>query len=340
MEFLHHYIEALGWLPIILILLASILLLGKSADVLVDQAVELSTESGIPTVIIGATIVSLGTTLPEATVSVLAALRGSPGLAMGNAVGSVICDTGLILGIACIIRPLPLKKEVVNKQGWYQLAAGFLLVFACLPWLNLERVFINGGNLSQIMGFVFLFFLAIYIYTSIIDGKEQITNEDNVKQPVSGSKAKKIITIFIAAVGVMIAAEFLIQCATIIANRLGIPESVIAATLVAFGTSLPELVTAVSATLKGHGELAVGNIIGADILNILFVAGAAAAITPQGLDVHPQMFKVLFPAMLLILCCFRAGIQLSGTHLKRVFGIFLLLLYIGVTFLSYGIVGS
>ena len=107
------------------------------------------------------------------------------------------------------------------------------------------------------------------------------------------------------------------------ARRLSVPDSIIAATLVAFGTSLPELVTAIKASIRGHGELAVGNVIGADILNVLFVAGAAAAVTPGGLLAGPQFFKILFPAMVFILLVFRVGVIFSGKAMKRSFGIVL-----------------
>ena len=119
------------------------------------------------------------------------------------------------------------------------------------------------------------------------------------------------------------------------ATRMAVPESIIAATMVAFGTSLPELVTAVSAAWKGHGEIAVGNVIGADILNVLFVAGFSAAATTNGLDAPSHFFTLYFPSMLLILLVFRIGIIFSKEHLRRPFGVILLLTYIAVTIASY-----
>lgn len=131
------------------------------------------------------------------------------------------------------------------------------------------------------------------------------------------------------------ASHFLIPTVQEAAVRLNVPEGIISATLVAFGTSLPELVTAVTAVRKGAGELAVGNVIGADILNVLFVAGAAASVTRPGLAAPPHFFQMLFPAMLVILVVFRIGIHCSGPHLKRHFGLLLLGLYIGTTILIY-----
>ena len=134
---------------------------------------------------------------------------------------------------------------------------------------------------------------------------------------------------------VVVSSKLLIPLVRETALRLAVPESIIGATLVAFGTSLPELVTAVTAVRKGHGALAVGNVIGADILNVLFVAGAAAAVTPGGLMAPAHFFRLLFPAMLLVLAVFRIGVLTSGTHLKRPFGIVLLAAYTAVTLISY-----
>jgi cation:H+ antiporter len=126
---------------------------------------------------------------------------------------------------------------------------------------------------------------------------------------------------------VVVAARILIPAVAEAATRLQVPEGIIAATLVAFGTSLPELITAVTAARRGHGDLAVGNIVGADILNVLFVAGAAAAVTPGGLMAGPDFFRVLFPVMVFILAVFRVGIYFSGHYMRRPFGVVLLAAY-------------
>ena len=155
-------------LPVLLVIIGVLIfILGKSADLLVEESVVISIRWGMPRVLVGATIVSLGTTFPEAAVSVLAAIKGRPGLALGNAVGSIICDTGLILGLAALMSPLPLRRDIVNRQGWLQLGAGFLLVLSCLPYGSLGNTFSDGGNLPRFMGFVFLFCLVAYMWLSI-----------------------------------------------------------------------------------------------------------------------------------------------------------------------------
>lgn len=309
-------------------LAASLYVVGRAADWLVAEAVELSERADIPKTVIGATIVSLGTTTPEAAVSVLAALEGSPGLALGNAVGSVICDTGLILGIACLIAPLRLDRDIVNRQGRLQLAAGFGLVLACFPWTAPTVVFSEGGNLARVVGVVFLALLAVYLIQSVRWARRGAGAAPEVREIESGDPLVLIVAKMLAAVTlVVVSAQVLIPAVTEAAHRLAIPEAIIAGTLVAFGTSLPELVTAVTAARRGHGELAVGNVVGADILNVLFVAGAAAAVTPGGLTAGPHFFQVLFPVMLFILIVFRVGVIVSGEWMRRPFGYALLAAY-------------
>lgn len=336
-EALRSLIGDLHWSLLGLWIVASLAIIGKGADWLVTEAVALSEQSGIPKMIIGATIVSLGTTSPEAAVSVLAAVQGSPGLALGNAVGSIICDTGLILGLAAIVAPLKIDRSIVNRQGWMQLGAGFLLVIATWPWVNPGSAFDTGGRLPQLAGVFFLVLLAAYLWycvkcsrngTATVDLKEY---EDDVGK----AKGFILLKLGIALILVVGSARVLIPAVEEAAYRIHVPESVVAATLVAFGTSLPELVTALTAARRGHGELAVGNVIGADILNVLFVAGASAAVTSGGLVAGSHFFTLLFPAMLVVLIVLRIGIFTSGDWMKRGFGFILLAVYGLVTLLSY-----
>ena len=342
-EALHHFVSELHGGLLALVIVVSLAVLGKAADWLVDEAVALSERSGIPTVVIGATIVSLGTTAPEAAVSVLAALQGSPGLALGNAVGSIICDTGLILGLACILAPLRLDRAIVNRQGWIQLGAAVALVAGCFPWSNAGEVFLEGGRLPQWVGIVFLIALAVYMVLSIRwarTGTVAPAEAEQGEDSEAGSMAFVILKLLGSLALVVLAAQVLIPAVREAATRIEIPESIIAATLVAFGTSLPELVTAVTAARRGHGELAVGNVVGADILNVLFVAGASATATPAGLRAGGHFFVVLFPAMLFILLTFRIGIFVSGDSLRKPFGFVLLAAYGVYMVVSYLVPGD
>jgi cation:H+ antiporter len=337
-EWIATWLALLSWPILAGIIAGSLAILGKGADLVVEEAVQLSERSGISKVVIGATVVSLGTTTPEAVVSVLAAVQGKPGLALGNAVGSIICDTGLILGVACLISPPRLVRSIVNRQGWIQFGAGCLLVLTCLPWSNLGATFLEGGHLSRFWGFLFLILLGLYLWASAIWAKKELGSSRSADATAGqGLQAGPLIVLkLFGAIAMVVAASWiLIPAVAEAAVRLHVPESVIAATLVAFGTSLPELVTAVSAALKGHGELAVGNIVGADILNVFFVVGAAAAVTPGGLAAPPHFFYLYFPLMLLVLVVFRIGIHRSGERLGRPFGLILLGTYVLVTVLSY-----
>lgn len=320
------FYSELHWSLLGLVIAASLYAVGWAADWLVDEAVELSERSNIPKTVIGATIVSLGTTMPEAAVSVLAALQGSPGLALGNAVGSVICDTGLILGIAALISPLRLDANVVNRQGWIQFGAGVALVVFAIPWSDPASALTLGGRLPQLVGFGFLAALAAYMFLSIHwarQGRAELTDDLELTHDDAPTWLVLLKLLFATGI-VVVAAQILIPGVDEAATRMAIPESIIAATLVAFGTSLPELVTAVTAARRGHGELAIGNVVGADILNVLFVSGAAAAATPAGLVADSHFFVVLFPVMLFVLLVFRIGIYFSGDAMRKPFGYVLL----------------
>lgn len=360
-------VDQMGLLGLAVVIVASIAVLGWSAEWLVREAVALSERSGVPKVVIGATVVSLGTTAPEVAVSVLAALQGDPDLAMGNAVGSIICDTGLVLGLACLVRPLPLPANIVNRQGWIQFAAGCLLVAASWPWSSPASAFAEtsgpttssdpqtvtgerqqkidaeqqaeqaeqqrsspAGRLPQTAGFLFLVLLVGYLWLSARwareskDGRELEELEVDVKAPLWLVLGK----LFGAVALVIVSSHVLIRAVEALAEHYNVPAAIIAATVVAFGTSLPELVTGVTAARHGHGDLAVGNVVGADVLNALFVAGASAAVTPAGLPVSRNFFVWLFPFMLAILLVFRVGIFFSGEKLSRGFGVMLLGLYL------------
>jgi cation:H+ antiporter len=325
-----------AWLAFIIA--GALFLLVKAADLLVDKAVEISERSNVPKAIIGATVVSLGTTTPEAAVSVLAALQGEPALALGNAVGSVICDTGLILGLAAIISPLRLDRRIVNRQGWIQLGAGLLLILGSAPWSNLASAHVDGGGLPQWVGLVFLVLLVVYMIQSIRWARRGLVPEIPELEELHGSLEPlrmSWLKLVAAIAAVVASAQILIPAVSESAVRLQVPQSVIAATLVAFGTSLPEMVTAITAARRGHGELAIGNVIGADILNVLFVAGSAAAVTPGGLEAGPYFFRVLFPVMMFVLVVFRLGVMFSTDFLKRPVGVVLVAAYLVYLLTSY-----
>lgn len=332
-----NYLNSFPTIVLVLIIVGMLYILSKGADLLVDEAVGLSVRWGIPKMIIGATIVSLGTTLPEVAVSVFAALEGNPDLALGNAIGSIIADTGLIIGIAAIIGKLPVDKITINRQGKVQILAGILLSIVCMPF------FLKGGKrigiIPQWMGWIFLGLLVLYIYISLKWAKGSKAEDEAAATEIQKSVVLQIIKMVLGIVLVIGSSKILIPSVEITAIRIGIPQSIIAATLIAFGTSLPELITAITSVRKGHGELAVGNIIGADILNVLFVVGSSASVTKGGLLVPENFYKIQIPAMLMILICFRYfcknkhGDVISkgeGLCLTCIYGVYLLLSYVWI----------
>ncbi len=338
-ELIRQWVNGLP-LPFLFIIVAvSLYYLAKGADILVCEAVSLSLNWGVSKMVIGVTIVSIGTTLPEVAVSVFAAAKGNPGLAMGNSVGSIICNSGLILGLAALVAPLPITRSVVNRQGWIQVGAGVLLVLACLPFSNLGSVFVEGGRLPRGIGMFFLVLLAAYLFLSVqwtrqASARSKAGNEDAF-QADSKTVHRILLKMSLGIALVLITAQILIPSIEESAGRLGVPDAIIGATLVALGTSLPELMTALTAARKGHGDLAIGNVIGADILNVLLVSGAAAALTPGGLATTGIFFVLYFPAILFIFFVLRIGFFFSRESLGRAVGAVLVGAYLIVTVLSY-----
>ncbi len=334
-ELIIGYLGNLNTIVLLLIIAVFLYLLGKGADLVVEQSVAMSLSWGVPKVIVGSTIVSLGTTLPEASVSVMAAINGTSGLALGNAVGSIIADTALILGLSVLIGLIPIKSKDIKKQANFQLSAVVLLGLA-----SFSLIYSRGGaRITQWMGFIFVALLIAYIIYSIKNSRDLSEDalEENGEEPVKESLLKTFSMLIIGIFLIILSSKILIPAIQIVAVRIGIPEAVIGATLVAFGTSLPELVTAVTAVRKGYGDLAIGNVIGADILNVLFVVGASASVTPSGLEVPASFLTIQIPFMLAAVLLLRLAIKKSEENIRKVFGYLLLILYIIYIILTFAL---
>lgn len=315
-ELLKEFVQGLPVLALLSTIAVCLFVLAKGADILVEEAVTLSLRQGISKVIIGATVVSLGTTLPEVTVSVMSAINGKPDLALGNAIGSVICDTGLILGLATLVGRVPIDLYLMRRQGLLCLGLGVVVVVVCLPFGDLTSVFVTGGRLPQFVGFCFLGILGGYLWISTRWAKN-VESDFGVESHEKGSSVVIFGKILIGLSLVIVSSHVLIHAVEETAIRAHVPQSIIAATLVAFGTSLPELVTAITAVRKGHGELAIGNVVGADILNILLVAGASASVTKGGLIASESFYTLIFPAMIALMVIFQASTFICKTHLTK-----------------------
>ena len=324
-ELIHSFLTPMPLAALLAIIAVSLLTLSKGADLLIDEAVAISAKLRIPKAIIGATVVSLGTTLPEVSVSVMAAVTGNPDLALGNAVGSIIADTGLIMGLAAMIRPITIDYKAVKFQSWIQIISAATIVVFSLPLFSKGAT----GVISQPMGFFFVICLIGYLYWSFKNSKsaQDTLIEEHVHTHEQENLFKQFLFLVLGMATVILSSKVLIPAVELTAIKIGIPQSIIAATLVAFGTSLPELTTSIKSVLRGHGDLAVGNIIGADILNVLFVTGVAAAVTPSGLAVPENFYSLHYPAMMIILITFRYLTLNKNHRINRLEGGFLFTMY-------------
>lgn len=350
------WFEPLPWWVLLGVAAVAMYALMTGADWLVDGASGLARRLGVPKIIIGATIVSLGTTAPECAVSVMAAWAGKPGVALGNAVGSIIADTGLIFGLGCLLVVLPVNRFLLSRQGWVQFGSALLLAGLCYGMFSVSQSQPDQvPELPQWVGVLFLVLLGGYMIVSV-RWSQQIeelpeasgANADGGDEPEEQAKRVNWLLglVLVGIVVVVLGSHVLIESVTVLAERMSVPQVVIAATLVAFGTSLPELVVGMNAIRRGHPELLVGNVIGADVLNVLFVIGASAIAKPLPITEPGTRFPEIFlyvhlPTMLLVLVIFRLFIfrAVRRNTFERWMGAPLVLLWLGYVVVQY-LVGS
>ena len=258
-----------------------VILLIKGGDWFVDAAVGIAKRFRVPEIIIGATVVSIGTTLPEVMVSVTAALNHNGAVAYGNAIGSIICNTSLIAALTIAIRPAPInRKAVVTPVLFFFLSAAIYMVAAYF-----------FGRFDRWLGIVMLLVFAIYMTMTIRNGfKNPVESHEEEEESKGGSLLKDLIVLIIAAGLIAVGADMLEGSSVSLATMAGIPTEVVGVTIVALCTSLPELVTAVTALAKGHGALSLGNIIGANIFNLVLVSGAAVTLSPFAVPEGSRLF--------------------------------------------------
>ncbi len=309
-------------IPVLLFILGLVLLI-KGGDWFVDGATDIAEHFHVPELIIGATVVSLGTTLPEVMVSATSALSGHGEIAYGNAIGSIICNTALIAAITISVRPAPVDpKSLVLPVGFFFAAAAVYCLNAYLT-----------GYFGRPIGLVLLLLLGLYLYFTIRQGLQNPTQTAPEEQsPQERPLWKSIVMLIVGAALIAVGANLLVDNGTLIAQALGVPESVIALTFVALGTSLPELVTAITSLVKGHGSLSLGNVIGANILNLVLVSGVATVLRPFTIPQSNTLFGinaslVLDIPLMLFVMAFLTIPALLTKKLHRSQGIILLLVY-------------
>lgn len=252
----------------IALLIVGFVMLTKGADWFVDGSSALAFRLGIPQLVIGLTIVAMGTSAPEAAVSITSALKGNEGITVGNVVGSNIMNILLILGIASVIVPLAVQKSTRMIEIPYMIA--ITVLFGVLGYTGEMVTRVEGG----ILWIAFLIYLG-YLLWMAKKGKED--NEPDEKQK---SLPVQLLMILIGLICIVLGSDFVVDGATEIAKVIGISERIIGLTIVAFGTSLPELMTSIAAARRGNADIAIGNIVGSNVFNILFVAGTSALISP------------------------------------------------------------
>lgn len=270
---------------VVLLFALGLVLICLGGDRLVDAAVAIAKKLGIPQIVVGATIVSIGTTLPEVLVSSTAAFNGSAAISAGNAFGSIICNTTLIAGLVQLIRPV--KNVNTKSLGW---RAGFFFVTGLIVWL----IGFFTGSLSNVTGIALLLGFCLYAFLNIKFTGEADEEEEGGKDEIN--LVKQLITLLVCAVMLYFGAKLLVDNGIIIAEALGVPERVIAVTFIALGTSLPELMTSVMSLVKGYGSVGLGNVLGANILNLLLVMGIPSAIA--GIPLETSTTNVDMPLAL------------------------------------------
>lgn len=278
---------------IVLLFAAGLVCIIKGGDLFVDAAGWIAEASGIPKFIIGATIVSFATTLPEMLVSVFAALEGNADIAVGNAVGSVTANTGLIMCLSLVCMTCLMERRQFGVKACLLLAA-ILSLFG----------FTRDGRLSVAEGLLVLVIFAGFLAESLISARrEQGTElkEDEERPAVSGKTvAGNIVKFVLGAAGIVLGAQLLIDNGSAIASLLGVPDAIVAATMIAIGTSLPELVTTLTAIRKRESSLSVGNIIGANIMDLTLILPLCSLILGKPLPVQSQGMLLDIPACLII----------------------------------------
>ncbi len=310
-------------IPVLLFIVGLVCLI-KGGDWFVDGSTGIARKFHLPELLIGATVVSIGTTLPEVMVSTTSALTGHSEIAYGNAIGSIICNTALIAAITITVKPGPVDKKTLRTPVIFFFATAAF--YAGVAYLN--------GYFSRWVGVILLAVFVVYMVTTVLQMKNNPPEEEEGEEEKENSFGKNIVLLIIGAALIAVGADLLVDNGTLIAQALGVPESVIALTFVALGTSLPELVTAITSLMKGHGALSLGNVIGANLFNLVLVNGVSITLAPFSVPQSSMLFGhnaslvLEIPVMFTVMLLMTVPALIRG-RLSRIQGIVLLLMYAG-----------
>ena len=306
----------------VLLFIVGLLCLIKGGDWFVDGATGIARRFKVPELLIGATVVSIGTTLPEVMVSTTSALTGHGEIAYGNAIGSVICNAALIAAITIAVRPGKVDPKSLRVPVLFFFAAAALYA----------GVAYTTGYFSRPIGFVLLALFVAYMVCNVLAMKNAPVPEEEEEAAEEMSFAKEIGLLILGAVLIAVGANLLVDNGTLIAQALGVPESVIALTFVALGTSLPELVTAITSLAKGHGSLSLGNVIGANVFNLVLVCGMSISVAPFSIPQNSTIMGINsslvmdLPVMFAVMLILTVPALLKG-RLSRWQGVLMLCIY-------------
>ncbi len=329
----------------VFLLVFGFILLIKGGDWFVDSASSIAKRFKLPELLIGATVVSIGTTLPEVMTSAMGAASGSGAMAYGNAIGSIICNTSLIAALTIAIKPAKADKKTLIFPVCFFF--GTALFYALTAYI--------GGKFSLWSGIVLLIGFIVYMIINVMNMKKNPEAEDEGHNDITDCElpeqsddskfglVKDIVMLVVASLVIAVGAYLLVDSATEIAHNLGVSETVISLTIVALGTSLPELVTAITSLLKGHGALSLGNIIGANIFNLVLVSGVAITISPFEVPSEATFFGnnasllIDIPLVFIVMGIMTVPTIITG-KLKRWQGISLLGIYLAYCILQFAII--
>jgi cation:H+ antiporter len=312
----------------LVLFLVGILLIVKGGDYFVDAASWMAEVSGIPKLIVGATVVSLATTLPEMLVSLMAAAQGKVDMSIGNAVGSVTANLGLIMGIALVCMP-----GVIRRKDYF--FKGILMILAA------ALIMIGGfqGEIGMGLSVLLLVVFAVFLYENVVSAKRASVSDHTEADTRSKNKTDKkeiirnFLKFFIGAAGIVIGAQLLVDNGSSLARLIGISERVIGVTVIAIGTSLPELVTTLTAIAKKQSALSVGNILGANILDLTLILPLSAVVSGKALPVASASAVLDLPACFFF-CCIAVIPAMIFSRFSRRQGVLLLVLEVAYLYLT------
>lgn len=308
-----------------ILLLLGFLLLIKGADAFVDGSSSVAKILKIPTIIIGLTVVAFGTSMPEFSVSLTAAMKGSNDLAVSNVLGSNIFNLLVVLGACSLIQPVQAKSSLLKKEFPFSIFIAVILLLLDSDF-SISKVLEGKGTftLGRLGGILFLILFAVFLYATVktaLHSRDEMVDEEEYKVM---SPVKSALYIIIGLAGIIWGGDLVVDSACNIAETFGLSQTFIGLTIVAVGTSLPELVTSMVAAGKGENDLAVGNVVGSNIFNILLILGASATIKPIALDITAvyDTLSLVVASLIVYLCA------LSKREIKKGEGVIFLLCYL------------